>query len=280
MEIIFGLLAAFFSGSAYVLFKRSGQSDSKKYISQALFCFLGFNIYLLFFNYSFDFKINLFLIAVLSALLAEALPLYALQRGKLAVNSAIFSAYPVFTIIFSFFINSESVTSLQLLFVGIIIVSISILSFLGEKGDNNSLQGFINLSVIWAIVAAIATGFSDSISKYFINETSTMDFLFALALAQIPVAFSLYFFEQKSFSGMFKLDKYTSLGGIFMTLSLIFFWYALTLGVTGIISSVASVAAVIAIVLSIIFLKEKISRIQFFLTAITLIAVTFLAVIA
>ncbi|HEX9805032.1 MAG TPA: EamA family transporter [Candidatus Dojkabacteria bacterium] len=258
MGNIYALLSALITGLSYAFFKKSQKTEGQKYFSQAFFSLIIFLIFLIFRGFSFEISLILIGVAILSSILAEALPLFALQQGNLAINVAVFSTYPIFTLIFSYFINSEKISLVQGILVLVTVIGIGYLSFVDEYSENRNLK--LNFAVFIAIIAAVAAGFSDSVSKYFINETSANDFLFALALMQIPIALIMISLQNKkplSLSTDLKLDRFSSFGGILMGLGLVFFWLGLSSSTTGIASSISSVSSVLVIFFSFIILREK-----------------------
>ena len=60
--------------------------------------------------------------AVISAILSEALVFYALSKGDLSVATVLISTYPIYTLLFSYIINNEILTSLQIIFILITII--------------------------------------------------------------------------------------------------------------------------------------------------------------
>ncbi|HDS11283.1 MAG TPA: EamA family transporter, partial [Candidatus Wirthbacteria bacterium] len=137
--------------------------------------------------------------AVVSAILSEALPFYALTKGQLSITSILIQTYCVYTIIFSFLINHESLSTMQLVLVGVIIIG-SLLSSLPSKLDKREL--IKSGAVFWPLLAAISIGFSDAWSKKVINQTSSFSFLIAIAMVQIPVALMYLRIEKHKISAI------------------------------------------------------------------------------
>ena len=73
-----------------------------------------------------------FIYAVVSAVLSELLVFYALSKGQLSITAVIIASYPIYTIIFSFFINGEVLSSAQLFFM-VLTITGTLLSTLSSK---------------------------------------------------------------------------------------------------------------------------------------------------
>jgi drug/metabolite transporter (DMT)-like permease len=133
--------------------------------------------------------------AIVSAFLSEALYFYAISKGQLSITGIILASYPVYTILFSYFINRERLSQFQLIFVIITVIG-TLGSFLPSK--LNKAELIKSRVLLWPIIAAIAVGLSDTLSKSVINLTSAFSFIFALAIVQVPVSLLYLFFEKQN----------------------------------------------------------------------------------
>lgn len=203
--------------------------------------------------------------AIISAILSEALVFYALSKGNLSVSTVLIATYPVYTLLFSFFINEERLTFIQ---IGLVLITI-LGTILTSFDSDFKVKNLINVSITVPFLTAIAIGISDALTKGIINETSSFDFLVAIAIVQIPVAI-IYLLLTKQ-----KLKKITS----DLRSGLIYYQYSIIgslLNVLGtgcllvsfnytyasIASPLTAIYTPFVLIYSFIFLKEKIDKIN------------------
>lgn len=198
--------------------------------------------------------------AFLSALLSEAFVFYALSKGSLSISGTLFATYPLFTILFSYFLNSERLVLLQWIFVLFTLLGIVIVS--SPKKFN--VQDFgEKIYIIWPIFAAVAVGLSDSLSKGVIDRTSAQTFLFALAFAQIPVALAYLKITREPLSqfasilGEVGKYKFAILGSFLNVASVLFLWLAFANTLASIASPLTAAYPVLLLFLSVLFLRER-----------------------
>lgn len=201
--------------------------------------------------------------AVISAILSEALVFYALSKGDLSVATVLISTYPIYTLLFSYIINNEVLSLLQISFILVTIIG-TILACI-EK--DFKLKNIKNFTTIIPIITAIAIGISDTLTKKVINETSSFSFLIAIAIVQLPVALIYLKISKQSFSRIkeeiksdMKEYKYSIFGSLFNILGtgclLISFNYAMA----SIASPLTAIYTPIVLVYSFVFLKERINK--------------------
>jgi drug/metabolite transporter (DMT)-like permease len=200
--------------------------------------------------------------AIISAILSEALVFYALSKGQLSVTAIIIASYPIYTIIFSYFINGETLNQIQLIFVSITIAG-TLLSSLPSKLSKKEL--WKSGAILWPIIAAFAIGFSDALSKKVIDQTSSFSFLAALALVQIPVALIYLKIEKQKIRKIVKSVrknvgefKYPLLGSIFNVIGVALLWLSFENTMASIASPITATSGAILILLTILFMDEKI----------------------
>lgn len=200
--------------------------------------------------------------AVISAILSEALVFYALSKGDLSVATVLISTYPIYTLLLSFLINNEILTTLQVVFILITIVG-TILTCVEKEFKIKNIK---NLTTLIPIITAVAIGLSNTLTKSVINETSSFSFLIAIAIVQLPVALIYLKISKQKFSKIvtelksdMKEYKYSIYGSLFNILGtgclLVSFNYALA----SIASPLTAIYTPIVLVYSFIFFKEKIN---------------------
>lgn len=201
--------------------------------------------------------------AIISAILSEALPFYALSKGKLSVATVMIATYPIYTVIFSYLINREILTPLQIVFVFITIIG-TVLTCI-EKDFN--IKNIKNMLIIIPVIAAISIGLSDTLTKTVINQTSSFSFLVAIALVQVPVALIYLKIKKEKLSTIknelisaMKNYKFSIWGSFFNIVAtgmlLISFNYTLA----SIASPLTAMYTPIVLVYAFLILKEKINK--------------------
>lgn len=203
-----------------------------------------------------------FLYAIISAVLSEVLVFYALSKGQLSITAVIIASYPIYTIIFSFLINGEILSNIQLFFIALTITG-TLLSTLPSKLNKEELLK--SGAVVWPIIAALAIGFSDSLSKKIINETSSFSFIVSLAIVQIPIAFLFLRVEKQKVSKIaremrenIQNFKYPLFGSIFNIIGTGLLWLSFNYTLASIASPITATSVSILVLLAILFADEKI----------------------
>jgi drug/metabolite transporter (DMT)-like permease len=201
------------------------------------------------------------LFALISALLSEAFVFYVLSKGEISITGTIFSSYPIYTILFSLFINHEKLLPWHWFFVGLTILGTIVVSW-PEKITKQELKK--KMIILWGVAGAMAVGLSDSLSKNVIDKTSAEAFLFALAFAQVPVALVYLKLEKqkigqfKNTISQFKKYQYSIYGSFFSVITVLFLWLAFQDTFASIASPLTATYPGIMIALAYFFLKERV----------------------
>lgn len=200
-------------------------------------------------------------IAFVSAILSEAFVFYALTKGNLSVASALIATYPIFTLMFSFVINNEFLTPIQL--ACIILTIIGIIMTCIEK--DFKLKSLKNVVIIIPLLAAISIGLADTLSKRTIDATSVYSFLVAIALCQIPVAIGyLLITKQKvkeiTLDAKKDIQKYKLglIAAIFNIVATGLLYVSFSFNLASICSPLTAMSTPFIVLYSLIILKEKI----------------------
>lgn len=283
MGILFGILAALGQALSYVAIKRSFKdlNPSIAFFFDACFGLLLWIPFALIIGVDFSQLPAVGWIALLSALLSEAFVFYALSKGHLSISGTLFATYPVFTIFFSVLINNERLLALHWFFVFITILGILIVS-LPKKLQKNELKE--KLYIMWPLVAAMAVGLSDTLSKGIIDRTSAQTFLFALAFAQLPVAIGYLLFTRQSLRQVekaieqFHVYKWAIIGSFLNIIAVLFLWLAFATTYASIASPLTAAYPAILILFAALFLKERSTKTELvglFLTTIGIVGISY-----
>lgn len=262
MGIIFGLITALCQAFGYIYLKKSYEEfpPSVAFFLDVLLGLLIWIPFSLIIGVNFTNFSTVFIYAIISAILSEAFIFYVLSKGEISITGTIFASYPIYTIIFSLFINHERLLPLHWIFVLMTIIGTTIVS-LPKKIIKSELKK--KAYILWAIAGAAAVGLSDSLSKNIIDLSSASTFLFALALAQLPVGLIYLKLEKQSLSQFrqfkSKLDqyKYVIFGSFLIVASMIFFWLTFEKTLASIASPLTAIYPGIMVILAMRMLKEK-----------------------
>ncbi len=266
---MFGIISAIYSSFFLGLGEASLKKSYKEFEPSVAFfldSLLGLVIWIpvaLYFGVNLNHFWEVLGFAALSAILSEALYFYALSKGQLSVTTILIGSYPIYTIIFSYFINGERLTQQQFIFIAMVIAG-TLFSYLPSKFTFAELKK--TGAIFWPVIAAIGIGLSDTLSKGVIDRTADFTFLFALALVQIPVALVYLRIEKqspvKSLIGAFKESekyKHAIIGSLFAVIGTGLLWVSFSQTLASIASPITATSGVIVVLLAIIFMDEKIT---------------------
>jgi len=256
-------LAALAQAIGFTLLKKSYEElpPSVAFLFDACFGLLIWIPFALVMGFNFSHIPLVLLFALISALLSEAFVFYVLSKGEISITGTIFSSYPIYTILFSLFINHEKLLPWHWFFVGLTILGTIVVSW-PEKITKQELKK--KMIILWGVAGAMAVGLSDSLSKNVIDKTSAEAFLFALAFAQVPVALVYLKLEKqkigqfKNTISQFKKYQYSIYGSFFSVITVLFLWLAFQDTFASIASPLTATYPGIMIALAYFFLKERV----------------------
>lgn len=265
--ILIALLSSLFMAGMQILLKKSYKEldPSVAYLFDMLFGLIIWIPVGFVFGATLVGIVNCLLYAVISAILSEALVFYALSKGNLSISTVLIATYPVYTLLFSFFINNETLTFMQILLVFITIIGTVLTTF----DSDFKVKNLKNLSIIIPFFTAIAIGISDTLTKGIIDETSSFDFLVAIAIVQIPVAIT-YLFLAKQKPKMIISDlkngvkeyKYSLLGSLLNVIGTGCLLVSFNYTYASIASPLTAIYTPFVLIYSFLFLKEKINKVN------------------
>ncbi len=265
LGILFGLTSSLFFAFSYISLKRSYKEfqPSVAFLFDSLFGLLIWIPVALRFGININVFLDVLPWAIASAILSEAYFFYVLSKGEISITGTILASYPIYTAILSRFINNEILTSPQLVAVLVTVVGTLIVSIEKDfKVRDLNKKSYI----FWALSGAIAIGLSDSLSKHVIDKISLQDFLFALALVQVPVSLVYLKVEKETPSHFINLIKnfskykFALLGSLLNILGVLFLWLAFSQTLASIASPLTATYPVLMVILAYLLLKEKINR--------------------
>lgn len=213
---------------------------------------------------------------LLSALLGQAVYFYVLEKGELSITNTILATFSVYTILFSFFINQERLLPLQSVCV--------ILSILGtiavaapEKFDRTKIKNFSY--ILWPVFGAMSIGFSDALTKNFINTAGSGTFLVGVSIGQVLVSIAYFFFSKQKLSQLtnifreFSKYNYAFWGAVLVSIHTMTLFIAFQFADASLISPIVTSSPAFTVLLAVLLLKEKISRKDMFGVILVLIGI-------
>lgn len=264
MGILFAILNSILLGAANVLLKKSYKDfvPSVSFFIISIFALLLWAPLGLVLGVDFNQWVLGFFIGLLSAIFGQLIYIYVLEKGELSITATILSTFSVYTILFSVLFNKESLSSLTMLLIILIILGTIIVS-LPERFKKEEFKK-VNF-ILWAVFAAVCIGASDTLSKYFINRSTVGSFLFYVSIAQVLVSF-LYLKIEKQPLNQFReifndaaSYKFALLGSLAIAISTMFLFLAFNFTLASIASPIAASAPIITVILTVAFLREKIT---------------------
>ena len=265
--IIIAIISAMFMAAMQILLKKSYKEldPSVAFFFDAIFGVLIWIPVGFIFGATIEGVLNCLIYAIISAVLSEALVFYALSKGDLSVSTVMIATYPIYTLLFSRYINKEILSVEQLVFIILTILGTILTCF----DKNFKMKNLKNLTMLIPVIAAVAIGLSDTLTKKIINETSSFSFLVAIAIVQIPVALIYLKIAKQKFLNIFKElktgmkeYKYSIIGSLLNVLGTGCLLVSFNYGMVSIVSPLTAIYTPIVLIYSFIVLKEKMNKLN------------------
>lgn len=267
MYIIYALLASVFSGLTSV-FAKTGIKNTDSILATflrtiviSLFLLLIVifkeninNIFLI------DKKTLLFLtLSGISNTLLWICYFKALDLGTVSKVTPVDKTSIVLTLILSSLFLNEKITTIKIISIALILLG----TFLTIKKESKDSKE--NRWILYAILTAVFTSTTTVLSKIGIENTNTTLITFLRTIVVLILLTTITLFKKK-----YKYIKdiksrswlFIILSGLSTSLSWLFYFKALALGEASIVFPIEKLSLVVSILISIIFLKEKVSKKQ------------------
>lgn len=278
MGIIFAVLAAISQAVGFVVLKRSYR-DFPPAVAFLFLTIFGILLWIPFAfvrGFSFDsFGLVLFY-SLVSTVLGQAYPTYMFSKGDVNITGSIFATYPAYTVLFSLFINGETLSPAQWLYVVITIAGTVLISIPSKF----RLSEIRNTSfILYPISAALTVGLADSLTKRIIDQTSVEVFFVGLALTQIPVSLIFLKLQKQSFLQFRSIFnnlnqyKYSIIASFCIAVVLLFLFLSFSYTKASIAAPISGSYPALMVFLAWWFLKEQISKKNILGTIIVIVGV-------
>lgn len=267
MYIIYALLASVFSGLTSV-FAKTGIKNTDSILATFLRTIVIYLFILLIVIFKenindiflLDKKTLLFLIlSGISNTLLWICYFKALDLGTVSKVTPVDKTSIVLTLILSSLFLNEKITTIKIISITLILLG----TFLTIKKESKDSKE--NRWILYAILTAVFTSTTTVLSKIGIENTNTTLITFLRTIVVLIILTTITLFKKK-----YKYIKdiksrswlFIILSGLSTSLSWLFYFKALALGEASIVFPIEKLSLVVSILISIIFLKEKVSKKQ------------------
>lgn len=267
MYIIYALLASVFSGLTSV-FAKTGIKNTDSILVTFLRTIVIsiFILLIVIFKenindiFLLDKKTLLFLIlSGISNTLLWICYFKALDLGTVSKVTPVDKTSIVLTLILSSLFLNEKITTIKIISIVLILLG----TFLTIKKESKDSKD--NRWILYAILTAVFTSTTTVLSKIGIENTNTTLITFLRTIVVLIILTTITLFKKK-----YKYIKdiksrswlFIILSGLSTSLSWLFYFKALALGEASIVFPIEKLSLVVSILISIIFLKEKVSKKQ------------------
>lgn len=275
----FALSATFFWGLSDVSFKR-GTNPQDKYGHLRILIMIGIvmglhslvELYKLDFNYSIKTNFIYFPVSFLY-ILSMAVDFYGYRYLQISVGSPVASTSGAMAGILSFMVLGKTMTAIQFLAVSLITTGLILLAILEgrasqretptlEKKELNLGALALIFPIIYAVVDAFATFLDDVyLSNMLTPEEALISFELTFLMVALISLFYLVVIKKERYN-IFE-ERFNIMGGICETAGQFFYVYALT-GNSVVAAPLMSIDSIVAVIFGRIWLKEKLSKNQYF----------------
>ena len=276
------ITATIFWGLSDVTFKR-GVDPGDKYSHLRIIIMIGLIMGIQAFvelyklgwsNYSLKTSLIYFPISFLY-IISMAIDFYGYRFLEISVGSPVASTSGAMAAVLSFKILGKTMTPIQFFATSLITVGLVLLAILEARADKKekSLEaktfekahlGAVALlfPISYALIDAVATFLDDVyLSRILSPEEALISFELTFLFVALISLFYLIVIKKERYN--LKEEKYNILGGIYETAGQIFYVYALS-GNSVVAAPLMSIDGIVAVIFGRIWLKEKLSRRQYF----------------
>jgi len=236
----------------------------------------------------FAFAINLniptsiaILIPVASILYAAAYLLFfkGFELGNVSIISATMNLWAVFTMLFAYIFLGQRLSTFQFLGVLMIIVGVIFVSLKWSdiKDQNLKLLSGVKETILAALLFGIFWNLSEIISEQ-IGWSSTTLFV-KIGIVMFMLLFSLLVNRELSVAKTApKIKMMILFAGVLEAAAVAIVNWGLTVGDAILVTPIASALSIVTIMMAVIFLKEKITKLQGFGMVIVITGIVFTAI--
>jgi uncharacterized membrane protein len=185
---------------------------------------------------------------------------YAVSQGQISLSSALFSLYPVVTVVLSVLFLKEQLTTLQTLGIIASIFGCGCISWPTEKISLKSHSW-----ILWGSLGAFLSGVGDMFVKVSTNQIGSYSNIFFMVILFNVVSVLNYMIDKKGRKlPVISIKTFfpTILAWCFILTGGLLFLLAFGHGPASLVSTVSATSPGLTAILAVIFLKEKLTKIH------------------
>jgi drug/metabolite transporter (DMT)-like permease len=187
------------------------------------------------------------------------------EIGNLSVVAVVINLNAIFTMLVAYFVRGQRLTGLQLPAVALVIIGIILVSVnFDDLFKNKSVR--LLAGVKEAIIASVGFGILCwPITDYLVEQVNWLWETITVRFLAIVFIISVSFFKKQNLSmpkNIKNIWRTVIISGILEATAVLSLNYGFTVGDSILIAPIANSVAVVTVILAIIFLKEKITRMQ------------------
>lgn len=220
------------------------------------------------FKTTFDIPVLAFALSPLASIVYSAGYLFffkGFEKGNVSIIAATMNLWAVFTMLFAFIFMGQRLTATQTIGVFLILSGATLASL--DWGSMRSQKFQLSLGVKEAILGAFFFGIFWNISEVISEEVGWLltTLLVKFGIALFLLIFSVVAKQEFGLTNTPAKTKYVIvLMGMIEVAAVALVNYGLTIGDAILITPIASALSIVTIALAVIFLKDKISKLQGF----------------
>jgi drug/metabolite transporter (DMT)-like permease len=300
MWLVFTILTTLFWGVAEVFYKLGAERKTKyTHLRTAIFIGIAMGIHAFvvlvikkveFHPINLIYYFPVFFLYMMSMVLAS----YGVRFIENSVSSVVEEFSSVITAALCFFILGERIGGIAGFAMVLLTVGVVLLAAFETRDENDIPKDVTKKMLIVGFIMALSYALLDGVGTFldvfyldieisplkFVTESNIEDVAnIAYELSFLITAIILFIFLKiKKEKIIFKEEKYRILTGVFETLGQAFYVYSFS-GNDIVAVSIMSFMSVISVILSRIFLKEKLTKKQYFAVIMALIGVVILGIV-
>jgi bacterial/archaeal transporter family protein len=187
----------------------------------------------------------------------------AFEIGNISVVSSVVNMWAVWTILFSYVFLGQRLETVQWMAIAVLLIGIMLVSIKIEDLKNKRIKLF--LGVKEALLAAVIAGAFWTISDYLSQSLGWLELSLLVKVGAIIFLLLFSFLGKKSLKiNQFppKIKFTVLIVGVLEIIAVFFVNYGLKIGDAILVTPISSALSAVTIILAIIFLKEKLTKIQ------------------
>ncbi len=282
MWVLLAFLTALSWGLGRVILKPAYKyfSQAQVYLFNSFAFFIGWVVYCLVTKTAVQVPVNLLAILPILPPIAFLLFVVAMNKAKVSTVSAVMGTLPLVTTTLAVLFLGENISLIQFFLIIIIGSGLVALGFI-EKKNSTKLEwrGFL-----WGLVATLAFGVANVISKFVIDQVGSASFSIINASYMLIISFIWLLLNQELNLSAWKSVRKTKarvalLGDMIYGLGGVFMFLALQIGLVSLVMPITNTSVLISTLFAAIYLNEKISKKKVAIITTIFISTTLLVVL-